>query len=130
MDRLFVYGTLKRELAEGPVRRLVQQCLGHPEPARVPGRLYDLGPYPALVPARTRDDWVYGELVVIRNPRDCLPMLDDYEDYDPANPARSEFIRSKGQARRLADDRALPCWIYWYRPGRRPGGRLLAGGTY
>lgn len=130
MDRLFVYGSLKTELAHGTVRRLVEQCLGRPEPARIAGRLYNLGPYPALVMARQRDEWVYGELVTIRNPRGCLPRLDEYEGYDPRRPAVSEFIRYKDQARRLADNRAIPCWVYRFAVSPPPRGRRLPQGVY
>jgi gamma-glutamylcyclotransferase (GGCT)/AIG2-like uncharacterized protein YtfP len=74
---LFVYGTLRLGGSNdirrfGPHSRLVG-------PARVQGRLHDLGPYPGMVlggPA-----WVWGELHLIEPAIE--PALDDLEEVWP-----------------------------------------------
>jgi gamma-glutamylcyclotransferase (GGCT)/AIG2-like uncharacterized protein YtfP len=76
-------------------------------PARVRGRLYDLGDYPGLL---TSDDGVVlGELISVLDPR-LIDELDTYEMYDPGNAAESEYLRRPV----LALDRSVEAWTYVY----------------
>lgn len=85
---LFLYGSLRRggsayvELGLATRLRLVQR-------ATVRGRLYDLGPYPAFVPG---DGLVHGDLFEAADAA-ILADLDAFEEYDPANPAASLYVR-------------------------------------
>ncbi|MFT3967596.1 MAG: gamma-glutamylcyclotransferase family protein [Sphingobium sp.] len=103
---VFVYGTLRPGdvgFAEAGLAGRVD-LLG---PARVNGTLYDLGDYPGIVPGGS--GVVMGELLL---PRDggVLPLLDEYEIYDPADPKGSEYQR----LRVLTLDLSLSVWIYSY----------------
>ncbi len=114
MQLVAFYGTLMR--AFGVQRRLgLASELRFVSACRIPGRLYDLGDYPGLVAA---DGVVLGEVFELLGPR-TLTQLDDFEDYDPARPDDSEYLR---RAVRLIEP-ALDAWVYVYnRPftGRRP----------
>ena len=58
---LFVYGTLRRRSRHPMARRLAElaQFVG---PAKIAGRLYDLGRYPGLQEVQSPDDWVQGDV--------------------------------------------------------------------
>lgn len=84
MTEVFVYGTLLRGLRfHGALKGAT--FLG---PARVRGRLFDLGPYPALADG---PDQVHGE--VYRVDAGTLARLDRIEDFDPRDPEGSLYRR-------------------------------------
>jgi len=135
---LFVYGTLRPGLAPPAIAAVVGtlQRLG---PARVRGRLYDLGRYPAAVADPAEGGWIEGELVARRPGSPPLAWFDAYEGWDPAAPETALFRRERVEAIDAAG-RAVPCWIWSYaRPvderrrvasGRwSPGERSAAGRT-
>src|SRR5262245_14514084 len=123
---LFVYGTLRPELA-GPVQRRLLAGLRPVGPGAVAGRPYDLGEYPALV-AGQDGSRVVGDVLELPDDAAVLAALDDYEDYDPADPDGSLYVRVRRPVR-LAGGETRECWLYAY---ARPveGGRLIAGGDY
>lgn len=103
--RLVLYGTLRR--GEGARRALgLDRRLRFLMPCLVRGRLFDLGPYPGFVPG---DGLVRGELF---EPLDdaILADLDAFEEYDPAEPAKSPFVRE----RIALVGSALAAFIYRY----------------
>ena len=128
---LFVYGTLRPARAPASIAAVVGTLrpLG---PARVRGRLYDLGRFPAAVPDARAEGWIQGELVALGPDSPPLSWFDAYEGFDPRTPATSLFRR----ARALAVDaggQAVRCWIYaWARSvderHRVPGGAWPRGG--
>ena len=100
------YGTLMTGMGYLP---------GHPEPGemvgpcRLAGRLYDVGRYPALVPG---PGVVVGELW--RVDAAALVTLDAWEEYEPADEARSVFVRRRVE---LVDPPSTAAWTYvWNRP--------------
>jgi len=114
-DCLFVYGTLRRG-SNNKFARLLEDRAQFLGAARVPGRLYDLGPYPGAVASNQPDDRVHGELHRLTDPQ-LLPLLDDYEG--------AEFERASVAAQTENGER-VECWIYWYR-GAEKGRRILSG---
>jgi gamma-glutamylcyclotransferase (GGCT)/AIG2-like uncharacterized protein YtfP len=131
--RLFVYGTLLsaagggygqtarlRLLREAPLRR----------PARIAGRLYELGDYPGLVtvggdPA----DIVHGELIVLLDPAATWPWLDEYEMISPDVGADNEYARIVRDVALDGVSGTVQAWTYVY---RKPvtGLSLIAGGSW
>jgi gamma-glutamylcyclotransferase (GGCT)/AIG2-like uncharacterized protein YtfP len=111
-DHLFAYGSLRPALAPPSVRPLLRRLveLG---PAWMPGRLCDLGLYPAAQLDPDAETHIRGEVFQLPDARETLAALDDYEDFDPADPAASLYLRVRHPAT-LADGSQLLCWVYVY----------------
>jgi gamma-glutamylcyclotransferase (GGCT)/AIG2-like uncharacterized protein YtfP len=111
-DHLFVYGSLRPALAPSSVQPLLERMvpLG---PASIPGRLYDLGLYPAALLDPAAETCILGEVFRLPDARAMLAALDAYEDFDPADPAASLYLRVRHPAT-LADGSQLLCWVYVY----------------
>ena len=104
MHDLFIYGTLLPGLR---LQAQMQgaQCLG---PARVPGRLVDVGRYPGLLHGQGS---VSGEVYRVSDAQ--LARLDAVEDMVPGDRAASQYWREQVtvQAGALAGQ---PVWTYVY----------------
>ena len=134
---LVVYGSLMRglpasepraETETGPRRDLLDQLgvgagLRRVGPCRVPGVLFDLGPYPALRPARSEADSVCGELHAVIDPR-ALTALDAFEGFDPQNPCGSDYLRERIE---LLEPRGMRAWIYVYNREPEASRRVMPG---
>jgi gamma-glutamylcyclotransferase (GGCT)/AIG2-like uncharacterized protein YtfP len=126
-NRLFVYGTLRRESRNSQFRIFGSKAkfVGR---ARMRGRLVDLGEYPGLVAAGAASDWVRGEVYTLANPARTLARLDEYEGC-VAEPARATgFRRVIGEAA-LDCGRTIRTWVYVY-DGRYSPERVLQSGDY
>ena len=114
-DLLFIYGTLHPDRAPaeiaGAARRLTP--IG---PATIRGHLYNLGEYPGVILDHTALP-ISGELFNIPD-AGTLTALDAYEDFRPAEPASSLFLRVKTFAT-MSDGSHQTCWVYVYN-GERP----------
>lgn len=110
-ERLFVYGTLLRASSHPLAQELVQRAAFEGE-ARFNGRLYLVSRYPAAVPSDSLDDWVHGEVYVIRDP-DFLLTLDRYEECGPEDPQPSEYRRLQ-QSVVLGSGESVEAWMYVY----------------
>ena len=119
------YGSLQSGLhlgGEPPFRSLVR-LVG---PCRLPGRLYEVGggAYPGLeLHPASSGDVVHGELHQILDPA-VLDLLDDWEEYDPARPATSPYVR---RVVRLLDP-PLDAWVYVGQ--HRSRGPVVPGGDW
>jgi gamma-glutamylcyclotransferase (GGCT)/AIG2-like uncharacterized protein YtfP len=117
-DRLIMfYGTLRdaalrRELGLEVRMRRLGRC-------RLAGILYNLGPYPALGEGK---GIVHGELFEVTDPA-AFGAMDTYEEYDPARPKFSTYLRVRV---RLIDP-ALECWAYRYNRSVRSVPRVPGG---
>lgn len=109
---LFVYGTLRPALAPPAIAGVVStlRSLG---PARVRGRLYDLGRYPGAVADPAAPTWIEGELVARGPDSPPIAWFDAYEGWDPAAPASALFRRERAEAVDAAGA-CIPCWIWCY----------------
>ena len=117
-DRLIgLYGTLRDAEVRhslglaGRVRRLGR--------FRLHGILYDLGPYPALGPGK---GVVHGELYELLD-TGALAVMDTFEEFDPARPKLSTYIRERWRLR-VPD---VECWVYRYNKPVRGLPRVLGG---
>ena len=93
-------------------------------PCRVPGRLFDLGPYPALRPADGPSDSVCGELHALLDPAAVFAVLDPFEGFDPRDPAGSDYRRERV---RLLEPSGIRAWIYVYNREPEPERRIPSG---
>lgn len=116
---LFVYGTLRREAVPAALRSVLARTR-HLGLGRLPGRLYDLGPYPAVVLAEDCGARVRGEVLALPRDPSLLALLDGYEGPEYERVTRRVLLDS-GQTHL--------CWVYAYTrdPGRA---RLIASGDY
>jgi gamma-glutamylcyclotransferase (GGCT)/AIG2-like uncharacterized protein YtfP len=77
VDRLFVYGTLRRG-AENEFARLLEKSARFLSQACIRGRLFRVAHYPGLAAPEDRNDWVKGD-VFDGVTAEMLQRLDDYE---------------------------------------------------
>jgi len=115
-DLLFIYGTLHPDRAPAaiaPTARLLKPLGGSRNRATIQARLHDLGQYPGVHLSDDPSDTVPGELFELPSDPAVLARLDDYEDFRPADPANSLFLRQRTLAT-LEDGTRHPCWVYTY----------------
>jgi gamma-glutamylcyclotransferase (GGCT)/AIG2-like uncharacterized protein YtfP len=126
-DFLFVYGTLLPGRAPDHLREIAARLKPF-APGCMPGRLFNLGNFPGAVFDAAAATRVYGEVLELPNDGELHSRLDDYEDFSPAEPSRSIFIRERLPIM-LSGGAQLLCWVYVYNrdPGDAP---LIPGGDY
>lgn len=126
-EYLFLYGTLLPTEAAEEIAHVVRR-FHHVGSASVPGRLYDFGDYPGAVLDPSSPTSICGELVALPTDETLLGELDRYEEFQPANPEASLFIRKKTKVM-VTDGRSFEAWIYVLNrdPGDAP---IVRGGDY
>lgn len=110
---LFVYGSLRSGF-QSPAYEYISRFFVLAGPAKVKGRLYDLGTYPAGVPAE-EEAYITGELYRIREDNEfswAMGQLDDYEGVDPE--AEEERLYRRDIAEVDCEGQTIKAWIYWY----------------
>ena len=124
---LFAYGTLQPEYAPPAVAPAVAK-LNPIGQGFANGVLYDLGGYPGAVLDPSTNQTITGHVLELPEDGKVLREIDAYEEFDPAAPEHSQFIRVLHPVV-LATGGTLQCWIYVY--NRDPGSaRILPGGLY
>ncbi len=119
-QHIFVYGTLRPQLAYGEARTLIAE-LEIVGSATVQGKLYDFGAYPGV----TREKGlVFGDLLRLTSTEQLRP-LDSYEECNRRSPL---FTRSITTAQ-LCVGTSIATWIYLF-SGRTEPGVLIASGDY
>ncbi len=123
---LFVYGSLRSGF-QSPAYEYISRFFTLAGPAKVKGRLYDLGNYPAGVPTE-EDAYITGELYRIREENEfswAMGQLDDYEGVDAE--AEEERMYRRDIADVFCDGQTVKAWIYWYN-GDTSGRPVIASG--
>jgi len=123
---LFAYGTLQPEFAPAEILPLVSKLLPVGT-GFVNGILYDLGGHPGFVldPSKQR---IAGGIFQLPEDPNFLRELDAYEEFDPAEPESSPFIRILHPVV-LATGGTLQCWVYIY--NQDPvSARILSDGIF
>lgn len=109
---LFVYGTLSPRHAPPEIAATVRR-LRSVGSASIRGRLYDLGEYPGAVLSRNSRSLIRGEVFELPGDQSTLTSLDHYEEFDPAKPSSSLFVRRTLPVT-MDDGTRLRCWVYVY----------------
>jgi gamma-glutamylcyclotransferase (GGCT)/AIG2-like uncharacterized protein YtfP len=116
-DLLFIYGTLHPAIAPAEIASTARllQPIG---PATIRGTLLDLGDYPGVILDPASPTQIPGHLFAL--PADGAAQtwarLDRYEDFRPADPSASLFLRQQTLAT-LPDGSEALCWVYtWNEP--------------
>ena len=121
---LFVYGTLRRR-SRHPMARRLAELARHVGPAKIAGRLYDLGRYPALQEPTSSDDWVYGDVYDLGEQiEQTLREMDEYEKIESPQPAY--FDRQRASAV-LDGGEQVAVWVYWFRGDVKEEQRIASG---
>ncbi|HXK23026.1 MAG TPA: gamma-glutamylcyclotransferase family protein [Myxococcota bacterium] len=114
-SHLFVYGTLRRGAAMHALLDPGAEWVG---PARMRGRLYDLGAFPGFADGRV-GEWVKGELYRLTgDPAVLLDALDRYEG--------RAYRREVREAVRDGGDR-VPAFVYCFAGSLRGRHRIESG---
>ena len=119
-QHLFVYGTLRPQLARGEAQALIA-ALKIVGSATVQGKLYDFGAYPGVT---NEKGLVFGDLLLLSSDEQ-LHLLDAYEECNGSSPL---FTRSITTAR-ISAGTSIAAWIYLF-CGRAETGVLIASGDY
>lgn len=112
---LFIYGTLHPNRAPAEIAAAARR-LTSIGPATIRARLYNLGAYPGAILDPTAAP-IPGELFAVPDAA-TLAALDTYEDFRPADPDASLYLRVETTAT-MRDGSHRPCWVYAYN-GRLP----------
>jgi len=110
---LFVYGSLLSGF-KSPAYEYISRYFNLVSPARIRGKLYDLGEYPAAV-ATSDDTFITGELYLIKNEVEfswALGQLDDYEGVT-VEPGENQLYKRELTAV-YHDNEITTAWVYWY----------------
>lgn len=107
---LFVYGTLMKGFRDNWQARVGARLVGH---GCITGKLYDLGDYPGAVSSGDKEDLVKGELYELNEPVPAMKILDEYEEFSPAQPEKSLFVRRVVPVT-MRDRSRKKAWAYFY----------------
>jgi gamma-glutamylcyclotransferase (GGCT)/AIG2-like uncharacterized protein YtfP len=111
-DRLFVYGTLRKERNHQMYRVLARYAI-YVGDGSIRGELYDLGEYPGVMLPENCPDTVFGEVYELRsqNASQAWRELDEYEGCGPADPEPQEYER-RWVPVTLTDGTETNAWAY------------------
>lgn len=117
-EYLFVYGTLRKSSRQGgqnhhPMHRALCASADYLCDGHCPGKLYNIGHYPGLIPDPSGKALVQGEIYRVHNPQRLWRVLDAYENFNPADPANSDYIRAKTTVT-TAGHGDIVSWVYHY----------------
>ncbi len=111
-DYLFAYGSLQPGFAPDEVAGAAAK-LRPVSRGFVYGELYELDGYPGVVPNPQSKNRISGTVLELPEDPALLSQLDEYEGYDPQEPAASEFVRVR-QIVELSGGGTMECWFYRY----------------
>jgi gamma-glutamylcyclotransferase (GGCT)/AIG2-like uncharacterized protein YtfP len=125
LDRLFVYGTLKRSF-DHPMSKLLSRNADFIGEGRCPGRLYLIAHYPGLLRATDIGDVVFGELYRMHDPDALLDELDEYESCGPNFDPPTLYLRELLPVT-LGDGEVQQAWTYIYNRPVVESTRIVSG---
>ncbi len=121
---LFIYGTLHPDHAPREIAAAARRLTSAGR-ATIRGRRYNLGEYPGIILDSTGPA-IPGELFTVPDAA-TLAALDAYEDFRPADPDNSLYLRVETTATR-PDGSSVTCWVYAY--NREVQGSSQQGSSY
>ena len=122
-DRVFFYGTLLTGFSRRP-RAGLDGKLTFLARGSIQAALFDVGLYPAAVPSQ--DGRVWGEVHIMHDPAEVLPVLDHIEGYRQGEPDRSLYTRIETPVT-LEDGRVEAAWVYFYNAPLGKAERIESG---
>ena len=111
--QLFVYGSLRSGFQQQAYQYLSKyfDLVG---PAKVKGKLYDMGEYPVALPAN-EESFIIGELYTINTIEEfdyAIGQLDDYEGLFPEEGQTALFKREVATV--YCNNQQSIAWVYWF----------------
>ncbi|MGC4037977.1 MAG: gamma-glutamylcyclotransferase family protein [Chitinophagaceae bacterium] len=110
---LFVYGSLMSGF-KSPAYEYMSRYFNLVSPAKIKGKLYDLGDYPAAIPVN-ENVYIKGELYIIKNEPEFSYAIGQLDDYEGVNPEPGEphlYYRELTEV--VYDNSTTAAWVYWY----------------
>ena len=109
---IFVYGSL-RVAPNHHMSKVLERHADFVSRGRIPGVLYDVGPYPGAVKKSGTRAFVRGDVYRLRDAERALQILDRYEGWDEKKPGSAEFKRSRVMVD-VGAGKKIRAWIYLY----------------
>lgn len=109
---LFVYGTLRRH-QKHEVSQILSRDGDYVGAAYFQGRLYVVDDFPGATLSSRSGDLVRGEVYRLRHPAKTFEQIDRYEEYNPARPEESLYVRRELPVT-LQNGERLTAWVYLY----------------
>jgi gamma-glutamylcyclotransferase (GGCT)/AIG2-like uncharacterized protein YtfP len=123
-NQLFVYGSLRSDFGHPAYASYISEHFVLLGPARVKGKVYDLGEFPGAVPTSAQD-YITGELYRLREGQDfdwAMAQLDDYEGLHENPP-----LYSRETALVYTPNETTTAWMYWYNQPVDEKARIVSG---
>ena len=123
---LFVYGSLRSGF-QSHAYEYISRFFTLVGPAKVKGRLVDMGAYPAGIPT-DEAHYIIGELYQIKNANEfswAMGQLDDYEGLTVEVGETPLYRREIAEI--VFNGQLIPAWVYWYN-GEVSGKPVIASG--
>ena len=112
---LFVYGTLLSNYGDYESHQWVDKYAEYMGKAKMDGKMYMVDYYPGIVPCQNGEKYcVRGELYRLRDPEKLFDFLDRYEEYNPVDPAHSEYVRKQSMVELKNDGKMYIAWVYYF----------------
>jgi gamma-glutamylcyclotransferase (GGCT)/AIG2-like uncharacterized protein YtfP len=112
-NQLFVYGTLRSEF-NNPAYEHISSNFILMGPAKVKGRVYDLGEYPAAIPSN-EETFIVGELYGLKKEKDFEVAIHPLDEYEGLYPGEAETALYRRELTTVYfNHQSTMAWIYWY----------------
>jgi gamma-glutamylcyclotransferase (GGCT)/AIG2-like uncharacterized protein YtfP len=108
--QLFVYGSLRRGFNH-PAHAYISEHFVLQSPARVKGKIYDLGEYPGAIPT-SEHYFINGELYRLKEGQDFYWAIAQLDDYEGLNENPPLYLRETALV--YLENDTTTAWIYWY----------------
>src|SRR6218665_1633962 len=114
-EYLFVYGTLLSEYGNIESHEWINRFAEPMGKAMMEGKMYMVDYYPGIVPCQSGEKYyVKGELYRLKEPSKLFSLLDKYEEYNPMDPAHSEYVGKKATVILKSDKQEYEAWVYYF----------------
>lgn len=111
--QLFVYGSLRSGF-QHPAYSYISSNFILAGPAKVKGKLYDLGQYPAAIPVAD-EHYIIGELYTLKPEQDFNWVIEQIDDYEGLHVEPGEIpLYKRDMVTVYINGQTTSSWIYWY----------------
>ena len=112
LEFIFVYGTLRKQIASNMSHVLANHCEYFSDGV-MRGTLYEVCGYPGAIESDDANDKVFGELYKMLDRKQVIAQLDEYEECSDRFPKPHEYCR-KALSIELSGGGSVVAWVYLY----------------